>query len=69
MASASKQQQAVDDWNAKHPPGTQVNVRMDNGSTRETKTRSEAWLLGGHTAVILMEGISGGYSLDRVTAV
>lgn len=64
MAHRKKAEAARLAW--KHPLGTLVNVRKDNGSTLATKTRSDPWVLGG-TAVIMVEGISGGYSLDRVT--
>lgn len=53
-------------WNKKYPEGTEVIVKKDNGAEIKTKTRSEAWLLGGHTAVILLEGISGCYALERI---
>lgn len=54
------------------PEGTPVIVTKDDGSEFHTKTRSCPWMLGassrdpGHTAVILVEGISGGYGLWRV---
>lgn len=48
------------------PEGTDVMVRRDSGAEMSSKTRSAPWLLGGHTAVIMLEGISGAYSLDRV---
>ena len=54
-------------WNAAHRVGTPVNVKMDNGATVQTTTRSEASILSGHTAVIWLEGISGCYLLSRVT--
>jgi hypothetical protein len=41
---------------------------MDSGEIRETRTRSEAQVLGGHSAVVWLEGISGCYLLDRVRA-
>lgn len=53
-------------WNDLHPVGTEVAVTRDNGRVEHTKTRSEAWVLSGHTAVIMVEGISGCYLLDRV---
>lgn len=59
----------VNNWNSKHPEGTEVNVRLDNGEVMKSKTRSIAWMLGGHTPVILVEGISGAYALERVTAI
>lgn len=57
----------------RHPPlpdwpiGTDVDVRKDDGSIFKTKTRSQPWRLGHGEAVILVEGISGGYALERVT--
>ena len=61
------------------PEGTPVIVTLDDGSKWETKTRSIPWMLGadsrdetdpthspGHTAVILLEGRTGGYLLERV---
>lgn len=62
-------QKDCDTWNAKHQIGAPVNVRMDNGETTRTVTRSKAEMLSGHTAVIWLEGISGCYMLDRVKAV
>lgn len=59
-------------WNARHFVGDPVIVTKDNGERVPTVTRSEAWCLGantrgpGHTAVVLVEGISGAYLLDRV---
>lgn len=58
------EQADVDNWNAQHPVGTEVRVMRDFGGPVITKTRSEAWMLGGHTAVVMLEGISGAYALD-----
>jgi hypothetical protein len=44
-------------------------VRLDSGEVRETRTRSTAMLLSGHTAVIWLEGIAGCYALECVTAI
>lgn len=57
---------AAREWNEVHPVGTPVTVTKDRGEKVETTTRSEAWVMGGHTAVVLLEGISGGYLLSRV---
>lgn len=65
--SPAQQQKLVTDWNAAYPPGTEVNVQKDNGAMFPTKTRSQAWLMGEHTAVIMLDGIAGAYSLERVT--
>ncbi len=48
------------------PVGTRVLVLKDNGSTVRTKTRSVPWQLSGHTWVVAVDGISGGYALTRV---
>lgn len=60
----------VNDWNAQHPIGTRVMryklihpLREGN----ETQTRSEAWIMGGHSAMVMVEGVSGGVCLESVT--
>lgn len=53
-------------WNADNPVGAEVIVTKDDGTELRTKTRSEAWVLSGHTAVVMVEGIAGGYLLARV---
>ena len=58
----------VDDWNRKHALNTAVTVENDRGEIIHANTTSEAWLLGGHTAVIQVTKIAGAYSLDRVKA-
>lgn len=63
-----KRLQAVcDRWNAAHPVGEAVTVRLDSGEARRTVTRSTAQVLSSHSAVIWLEGVSGCYLLDRVT--
>lgn len=59
-----EQELMVERW--KHPVGTKVDLLMDNGQIRRTTTRSNAQMLGGHSAVIWLEGVSGAYLLDRV---
>ena len=66
--SAKEQLRAVHAWNQKNPEGTKVVVTLDSGEKKETTTTSDAWLLGGHSAVVMLDGISGCYSLSRVTA-
>ena len=55
------------EWNKAHRPGTYVLVKRDDGTLWHTKTRSEAWELGGGQPVVLLEGRSGGYDLNRCT--
>ena len=68
------QAKLVEEWKDV-PEGTPVIVTKDDKSEFPTKTRSAPWLLGGssrgpgHTAVIMVEGISGCYSLERVKKV
>lgn len=50
-------------WNQTTPIGTPVAVLEDDGSITDTKTRSEAWLLGDGSPVVKVEGKSDGYSL------
>lgn len=64
--SASELNRRCEAWNKVRPVGTEVIVTRDNGEELRTKTRSEAWLLSGHSAVIQLEGVSGCYALDRV---
>lgn len=59
-------QKKCDEWNATVPVGTAVDVRHDDGSITRTRTRSQAWVICDHASVLL-DGISGGYLLERVT--
>jgi hypothetical protein len=64
--SVRRLERQVKEWNRDCPVGTPVTVSRDDGSEFETKTRSAARVLSGHTAVIWVDGIAGCYSLDRV---
>jgi hypothetical protein len=64
-----REQGKVDTWNEVHPVGTEVSVQLDNGAKLKTRTIAPASLLGGHTAVLWLEDISGCYKLDRCAAV
>ena len=71
IPSPKQEQQAVNDWNASHPVGTQVIRYRRLNPLREpeqTTTNSAAWLMGGHTAVIKVACTSGAVSLSSVTA-
>lgn len=66
LASLQKQCAA---WNARHPVGTPVTRYKLIDPLREgspTKTRSEASILGGHSAVVCVEGVSGCVLLQSV---
>lgn len=62
----AKLQKQCDDWNAAYPVGRDVVLSKDSGEQFPTKTRSEAQVLSGHSAVIWVEGVSGCYLLDCV---
>lgn len=59
-------QNECDNWNRLYPVGTEVIRTDDFGKTHLTKTRSQAQVLSGHTAVIWVEGYTGCYRLDRI---
>ena len=56
-------------FNRKHPIGTPV-MRykiidpLEDGSP--TKTRSVAWIMGGHSVMVLVEGVFGGVCIESV---
>ena len=58
------------DWNEKHPIGTTVSYRPVVGASEHTvhRTRTRAQVLGGHTAVIWLEGKTGCIALDAIEA-
>lgn len=65
--SPKAQQKIVDEWNASHPVGTPVTrYKLVNplADPSDTKTRSEAWLMGGHTAMVMVDGVAGGVMVE-----
>jgi len=74
MKSRQEEEQAkVDAWNQNCPQGTSV-IRYEfmnprRGPKPQTKTRSAAWLLGGHTAVAQVIGVAGCLALDCLEVV
>ncbi|HEV7405210.1 MAG TPA: hypothetical protein VGO11_19860 [Chthoniobacteraceae bacterium] len=65
---ASLEEMLAQRWNEACPAGTAVLYQPVLGDSRliETVTRSEAWLMGGHSAMVMVKGISGGVSLRHV---
>lgn len=59
----------VENWNLKNPVGTAVVVTKDDRKTVETVTTSEAYVMGGHSAVVHLRDVRGCYMLDRVRPV
>lgn len=59
----------VFEWNQANPIGTPVTRYTMINPLREpmeTKTRSEAWLMGGHSAMVMVEGVAGGVLVESV---
>lgn len=59
-------------WNALHPVGCRVRYYPvpGRGQHTDTVTRSEAWILGGHSIVVQIQGRTGGVAinhLERIT--
>jgi hypothetical protein len=59
----------VQHWNTAYRVGQVVDLRNDNGSVTRTATRSLAWVMGGHSAVVMVEGRTCGYDLTRMTPI
>jgi hypothetical protein len=55
-------------FNDAHPVGTAVRVYPGDRAGRhvDTRTRSEASVLSGHTAVVWVDGLAGCFSLSHV---
>lgn len=65
-----KIQAECDAFNSKNPIGTEVFVQLDGvDEPFRTRTRSDAQILSGHSAVIWLDNVCGCYLLDRVRAV
>lgn len=63
-----KLQAECDKFNAEHKVGDEVFLKKDFvDELFRTKTRSEAQVLSGHSAVIWLENVSGCYLLECVS--
>jgi len=70
--TAKQLEKQVTDWNTKFPVGTTVmryKLIEPLREGTETKTRSEAWVMGGHSAMVMVEGVLGGVILESVCPV
>ena len=56
-------------WNTDHPVGTPILYwpEFREGPGRASKTRTLAWVVGDHSAVVSVDGYSGGIALTHVT--
>jgi hypothetical protein len=62
-------EKTVSDWNKKYPIGTPVTrykLIDPLEDPVETETRSEAWVMGGHSAMVMVKGVSGGVLVESV---
>ncbi|MBP3955461.1 hypothetical protein J8F10_09220 [Gemmata sp. G18] len=67
-ASRRSPDKAVEAFNRQFPVGSEVMLKKDfEPIPVRTKTRSEAFVLSGHSAVVFLEGISGCYLLTHVS--
>lgn len=67
--SLAKLEKAAADWNAAYPIGTPVmryKLVKPLKDGNETKTRSAAWVMGGHSVMVMVEGVAGGVLLESV---
>lgn len=65
-------QKQANNWNEKFPIGTSVTRYKLINPLREgseTQTRSEAWVMGGHSVMIMVKGVSGGVLLESVVPI
>lgn len=69
MTKQNKLEVEASRWNSEFPPGTPVTCYRLIAPLREpeeTRTRSEAWVMGGHSVMVMVEGVSGGVLLESV---
>lgn len=67
-AAQAELERKVEAWNRDVPVGTEVIRTDDMGEKHRTRTRSIAWIVCGHASV-MVDGISGGYLLERIQPV
>jgi len=68
----SDSKQGVKDWNARYPVGTLVRYWCGERAGEPSgvgRTYQEATVLGGHTAVVWIEGCSGCVALTHVETI
>lgn len=70
MTTTEQAQLRCDEFNTLNPIGTPVVryklINPQREPTPETVTRSEAWVMGGHSPMVLVKGFSGGVHLDAI---
>lgn len=69
MSKQIKLEKACRKWNKENPPGTEVIYYLRRKPFRDgtsTRTKSFAWVIGGHSLVVLLNGFSGCTSIDHI---
>lgn len=56
----------IEEWNEIYKPGSPCVLTLDDGTQVQTATRSIAWRLGSGSVVVMVDGKSGGWNIDRV---
>lgn len=54
-------------WNATHKVGHAVRLIAPDGKRLDTFTSTDAYLFGGHTAVVMVQGLTGPVELSKLT--
>ena len=71
--NAEQLQRRCDEFNEQNPVGTRVMrfsmISPPRGPLGETTTRSKAFVMSGHSAMVMLTGVSGGWSLDGIQIV
>lgn len=69
--SAEQLEERCRQWNSTYPIGAVVEYHSNIGAYRHivTRTRGEAYVLSGHTAVCFVEGVAGCVALDALVPV
>jgi hypothetical protein len=65
----SNPQRVCDEFNKKHAVGTPVTrykLIAPLREPQETRTRSVAWVMGGHSAMVMVDGLAGGVLVESV---
>ena len=63
---ASVKESKCELFNKLHPVGSTVTYVDDSGEPVITNVKHPAEVMGSHTPVVWLKGVSGAYSLDRV---
>ena len=69
--NATPAQQQVDKFNEDNAIGTPVSYwpGLREGTGRDSFTTTPAWVMGGHSAMVTVDGYSGGIALSHVKAI